>query len=139
MARCLRCKAGNEWIEGDVKPEPSLCAETVERCAKVCESTKQQMRFGDMERAADICADAIRAIPADQERVCGWIPVSKRLPENERRFKQVFVASSLCQYTAYYENGQWKEAWSNRHMTGVTHWKELGPYPLAAAKSGSER
>lgn len=23
MARCLRCKAGNEWIEGDVKPEPA--------------------------------------------------------------------------------------------------------------------
>ena len=23
MARCLRCKAGPEWIEGDVKPEPS--------------------------------------------------------------------------------------------------------------------
>lgn len=22
MARCLRCKAGNEWIEGDVKDEP---------------------------------------------------------------------------------------------------------------------
>lgn len=21
MARCLRCKAGNEWIEGNVKPE----------------------------------------------------------------------------------------------------------------------
>ena len=21
MAKCLRCKAGNEWIEGDVKPE----------------------------------------------------------------------------------------------------------------------
>ena len=21
MARCLRCKAGNEWIEGHVKPE----------------------------------------------------------------------------------------------------------------------
>ncbi len=21
MARCLRCKAGNEWIEGEVKPE----------------------------------------------------------------------------------------------------------------------
>jgi len=20
MARCLRCKAGNEWIEGDVRP-----------------------------------------------------------------------------------------------------------------------
>lgn len=22
MARCLRCKAGNEWIEGDVKATP---------------------------------------------------------------------------------------------------------------------
>ena len=22
MARCLRCGAGNEWIEGDVKAEP---------------------------------------------------------------------------------------------------------------------
>ena len=22
MARCLRCKAGPEWIEGDVLPEP---------------------------------------------------------------------------------------------------------------------
>lgn len=22
MARCLRCKAGNEWIDGDVKPVP---------------------------------------------------------------------------------------------------------------------
>jgi tRNA isopentenyl-2-thiomethyl-A-37 hydroxylase MiaE len=23
MARCLRCYAGNEWIEGNVKDEPS--------------------------------------------------------------------------------------------------------------------
>lgn len=22
MAKCLRCRAGNEWIEGDVRPEP---------------------------------------------------------------------------------------------------------------------
>jgi len=59
----------NKQIERAIRQalsESSLCAETVERCAKVCESTKQQMRFGDMERAADICADAIRSLPADK-------------------------------------------------------------------------
>lgn len=32
MARCLRCKAGNEWIEGDVKPESVTTTDIVLVC-----------------------------------------------------------------------------------------------------------
>ncbi len=37
MARCLRCKAGNEWIEGDVKPKSHPAPLTQERVREIAE------------------------------------------------------------------------------------------------------
>lgn len=38
MARCLRCRAGNEWIEGDV---PSASAEREQQLREALESVRR--------------------------------------------------------------------------------------------------
>lgn len=49
MARCLRCHAGNEWIEGAVMPEPRM-AEALHTCSVGAALGAE--RLLDAERAA---------------------------------------------------------------------------------------
>lgn len=54
MARCLRCHAGNEWIEGDVKPEPKTCERELAAAQRELAEAKQALN--GWRNAADKCS-----------------------------------------------------------------------------------
>jgi len=55
MAKCLRCRAGNEWIQGRVRDEPEELLAEVERlrtenAAMLSELTKYRTKLSDFVR-----------------------------------------------------------------------------------------
>jgi hypothetical protein len=61
-----------------------------------------------------------------------WIPVSERLPEGCLHVL-VYMPNSICRYTAYRENDEWRCAWSHKHMQThhITAWAALPTQPAA--------
>lgn len=59
-----------------------------------------------------------------------WIPCSAMMPK-ERRLVLVWLPNILCTFTAYFEDGAWRCAFSHdllRHLE-VTHWMPLPEGP----------
>ena len=77
-----------------------------------------------------VLAGRIIGIIDRQPKVCGWIPVSERLPEESNRY-EVTVDFGTEQLTgiAYYST---KEGMWNIYTNYITAWRERLPEPYKA-------